>query len=55
MDALMAYGSGSEESDHGDQQQEEEQAISNEGGISGEIPGFFPIKKPITRLNRGTF
>jgi hypothetical protein len=51
MDALVAYGSGSEESDdNGEQQQEQKQASSHEeGGNSGEIPGFFTYKdKPIT-------
>jgi hypothetical protein len=33
MDALVAYGSGSEESDNGEQQQEQKQASNREGGI----------------------
>jgi hypothetical protein len=46
MDALLAYGSGSEESDHGEQQQK--QASHDEGDIGGEIPGFLTHKdKPI--------
>jgi hypothetical protein len=43
MDALLAYGSGSEESDNGEQQQK--QASSREEGDIGEITGFFTYKK----------
>jgi hypothetical protein len=45
MDALVAYGSGSEESDNGkEQQQKQKQASREEGDISKEIPGFFTYK-----------
>jgi hypothetical protein len=50
MDVLVAYGSGSEESDNGEQHQKQKQANhEEEGDISMEIPGFFSYKnKPIT-------
>jgi hypothetical protein len=45
MDALVAYGSGSEESDNGKEQQQKQKQASREGGdISKEIPGFFTYK-----------
>jgi hypothetical protein len=45
MDALLAYGSGSEGNDNGgEQQQKQKQASREEGDISKEIPGFFTYK-----------
>jgi hypothetical protein len=41
MDALVAYGSGSEESDNGEQQQKQKSASGEEGDISMEVSGFF--------------
>jgi hypothetical protein len=42
MDALVAYGSGSDESDNNgrEQQQEQKQASREEGDLDKEIPGF---------------
>jgi hypothetical protein len=39
MDALVAYGLGSEGNDNNGEQQQEQ--ASQEGDISREIPGFF--------------
>jgi hypothetical protein len=40
MDALVAYGSGSEGSDNGGEQEQQKQANHDEGDISRGIPGF---------------
>jgi hypothetical protein len=44
MDAPVAYGSGSEGSDNGEQHQEQKQASHEEGDMDREIPGFLLIK-----------
>jgi hypothetical protein len=49
MDALVAYGSGSEERDNGEQQLKQKQANHDEEDICRKIPGFLTFKhKPIT-------
>jgi hypothetical protein len=45
MDALVAYGSGSEVSDNGGEQK---QATQDEGDICREVPGFFTHKDKST-------
>jgi hypothetical protein len=49
MDPFVAYGTGTEESDNGGEQQKQRQASHEEGGISSEIPGFLTVLK-INRL-----
>jgi hypothetical protein len=44
MDALVAYGSGSDQSDNDEQQQKQKQSSHEEEGNSREKPGFLPLK-----------